>query len=67
MGKLRDTFLFPVRMAGAGARIGGRIAIGSVGFVLMAAGLLLTFDFSHPYLGVPIFLVGLLLLVKAIF
>ena len=67
MEKAKNPLFLPLRMAGAIVRIGGRITIGSVGFVMMAAGLLLTFDLPYPYIGVPLLLIGSLLLVKAIF
>ena len=57
----------------AGAQVGGVagrpviVTIGAAGFVLMGAGLLLLEPFQILWLGIPIFLVGLLLLVKAIF
>ena len=67
MEKVKNALFFPLRMAGSIVRIGGRITIGSVGFVMMGAGLLLTIDLPYPYLGVPLLLIGTLLLVKAIF
>ena len=67
MEKVKNTLFLPLRLAGAVVRIGGRITIGSVGFVMMAAGLLLTIDLPYPVLGVPLLLIGTLLLVKAIF
>ena len=63
----KNPLFLPFRMAGAIVRIGGRITIGSVGFVMMGAGLLLINPLPYPYLGIPLLLVGLLLLVKAIF
>jgi len=67
MSDWRDVLAFPFRMAGALVRIAGRITIGSVGFVLMGAGLLLIEPLHLLYLGIPFFVVGLLLLAKAIF
>jgi hypothetical protein len=67
MADWKDVLAFPFRAAGGIVRIAGRITIGSVGFVLMGGGLLLMEPLRILYLGIPIFLVGLLLLVKAIF
>jgi hypothetical protein len=64
---LKDILASPFRWAGALVRILGRVTIGAAGFVLMGAGLLLLEPFQILWLGIPIFLVGLLLLVKAIF
>jgi hypothetical protein len=65
--RLKDALSFPLRMAGALLRIGGRLTVGSVGFLLMGAGLLLVSPFRMPYAGIPLFLVGLLLLARAVF
>jgi len=67
MADWRDWLAFPFRPATAGVRIAGRITIGSVGFVLMGGGLLLIEPLHILYIGIPIFVIGLLLLVKAIF
>ncbi len=67
MADWRDFLAFPFRAAGAGVRIAGRITIGITGFVLMGGGLLLMEPLHVLYLGIPVFLVGMLLLVKAIF
>jgi hypothetical protein len=67
MERLKDALSFPMRLAGAFVRIGGRITVGSVGFLLMGAGLLLISPFGMPYLGIPVFLAGLLLLARAVF
>ena len=67
MEKVKNTLFFPLRMAGAIVRVGGRITIGSVGFVMMGGGLLLIDPIPYPVIGIPLLLVGLLLLVKAIF
>ncbi|HEX7900413.1 MAG TPA: hypothetical protein VF950_21775 [Planctomycetota bacterium] len=67
MAEIRDILGFPFKMAGAFVRIAGRITIGSVGFVLMGAGLLCVSPLQIWWAGVPLLLVGLLLLVKAIF
>ncbi len=67
MARLKEALSFPLRAAGAILRIGGRITVGSVGFVLMGAGLLLISPLHMPYAGIPLFLVGLLLLARAVF
>lgn len=67
MADWRDWLAFPFRAATAGVRIAGRITVGAVGFLLMGGGLLLLDLFSIYYLGIPLFIVGLILLVKAIF
>lgn len=67
MADLKDILASPFRWAGALVRILGRVTIGAAGFVLMGAGLLLLEPFQILWLGIPIFLVGLLLLAKAIF
>ena len=53
MERLKDALSFPMRLAGAFVRIGGRITVGSVGFLLMGAGLLIQ-------LAVVVFLFGLI-------
>ena len=67
MADWRDWLAFPFRAATAGVRIAGRITMGSVGFVLMGGGLLLIEPLHILYFGIALFLIGLLLLVKAIF
>ena len=67
METLKNVLLFPFRAAAALARIAGRITVGILGFVLMGGGLLLIEPIHRPYIGAPLFLVGLLLLVKSIF
>ncbi|HZE96857.1 MAG TPA: hypothetical protein VE981_07515 [Planctomycetota bacterium] len=67
MADWKDFLAFPFRAATAGVRIMGRITFGITGFVLMGGGLLLMSPMNIYYLGIPIFLVGLLLLVKSIF
>jgi hypothetical protein len=67
MADWRDWLALPFRAATAGVRIAGRITIGSVGFFLMGGGLLLIEPLRILYIGIPLFLIGLLLLVKAIF
>ena len=63
----KDWLAFPLRAAGGLVRVAGRISIGATGFVLMGGGLLLVEPLGILYLGIPLFLIGLLLLVKAIF
>jgi hypothetical protein len=67
MADWRDWLAFPFRAATAGVRIAGRITIGIVGFLIMGGGLILIEPFGISYVGIPLLLVGLLLLVKAIF
>ena len=67
MAEIRDILGFPFKMAGTFVRIAGRVTIGSVGFVMMGAGLLCISPMQMAWLGIPLLLVGLLLLVKAIF
>ena len=57
---LKDFIFMPMRIM-------GRLIIGSTGFALMGGGLLAMDLFGLAIVGVPVFLVGLLLLVKAIF
>jgi hypothetical protein len=64
----KDVVLFPLRIAGAFMKISGRITIGAVGFVLMGAGLLAISPLHFPlYVGLPVIVIGLLLLVRAVF
>jgi len=67
MERLREILAFPLRAAGALLRIAGRLATGTVGFLLMGAGLLLISPLGMPGLGIPALLAGLLLLARAIF
>ncbi len=67
MADWKDWLAFPFTAAGAMVRIMGRITIGITGFVLMGGGLLLMEPLHILYLGIPLFVIGLLLLVKAIF
>ncbi len=67
METLRKVLGMPFRAAGAFVKIAGRIAVGATGFVLMGAGLLLIEPLGILYLGLPVVLVGFLLIVKAIF
>ena len=67
MANLGEILGLPFKIAGAFVRVAGRITIGSLGFVLMGAGLLLISPLGLWWAGLPLFLIGLLLLVKAIF
>jgi hypothetical protein len=67
MADWRDVLAFPFRAAGAMVRIAGRITIGITGLVIMAGGLLLISPLGIHYVGIPLLIIGLLLLVKAIF
>jgi hypothetical protein len=67
METLKNILAAPFRAVGACVRIAGRITIGITGFVLMGGGLLLLSPLGLWWAGVPLLLVGLLLLVKAIF
>jgi hypothetical protein len=63
----KDWLALPARCAGALVAIVGRFSIGAAGFLLMGGGLLLVEPLGIFYLGIPLLLVGLLLLVKAVF
>lgn len=67
MERLKNWLAFPGRTAGLLVRAAGRITVGAVGILLMAAGLALLDVLGRPYLGIPLFTVGLILLVKAVF
>ena len=67
MADWRDWLALPFRAATAMVRIAGRITIGITGFALMGGGLLLIEPLHILYIGIPLFVIGLLLLVKAIF
>jgi hypothetical protein len=67
MANLGEILGFPFKIAGAFVRVAGRITIGSLGFILMGAGLLLISPLGLWWAGLPLLAVGLLLLVKAIF
>ncbi len=67
MEKWTDWLALPFRAVGALVRIAGRITIGIVGFLIMGGGLLCVSPLGLWYVGVPLLIVGLLLLVKAIF
>ncbi len=65
--EFKDIFLAPLRGAGMMAKIMGRITVGIVGFVLMGGGLLLIEPLNLMAAGIPVFLVGLVLTIRAIF
>ena len=67
MERWTDWLALPFRTAGALVKIAGRITIGALGFVIMGGGLLCVSPLGLWYVGVPLLIVGLLLLVKAIF
>ena len=68
MGDWRDAVFFPLKVAGAIAKITGRVTIGITGFVMMGGGLLLISPLHVPlYVALPIIAVGLLLLARAVF
>jgi len=58
--KIKDLLFLPMRIA-------GRITVGAVGFVLMGGGLFLMDPMGLAIAGIPLFLVGFVLLLKAIF
>lgn len=60
MKGLKDFVFTPLRIA-------GRFLVGSLGFLLMGAGLFVIDVAGFPVGGIPLFLVGLLLLIKALF
>ena len=57
---LTDFVFLPLRAA-------GRIMIGSAGFLIMGGGLFLLDVIALPIVGIPIFILGFLLLLKAVF
>ncbi len=59
-----DWLLGPFRVFSLGARIGLRITIGIVGFLLMGGGIL-AIDFIGWAIGLPILIVGGILTLKA--
>ncbi len=67
MERWTDWVALPFRAAGALVRIAGRITIGVVGFAFMGGGLLCISPLGLWYVGLPLLVVGLLLLVRAIF
>jgi len=68
MGDWRDAVFFPLKIAGAVAKITGRVTIGITGFLLMGGGLLLISPMHMPlWAALPIIAVGLLLLARAVF
>lgn len=67
METLKKILLFPFTAAGTFVRIAGRITAGVAGFVLMGAGLALLDMLGLPAVGVPIFVLGFLLTLRAVF
>lgn len=67
MERWTDWLALPFRAATALVRITGRITIGILGFAIMGGGLLCISPLGLWYVGAPLLIVGLLLLVKAIF
>jgi hypothetical protein len=63
----KDIFSAPFKVAGFGAKVFGRIVIGIVGFIFMGAGLLLISPLDLMVAGLPVFAIGLILTVRAIF
>ncbi len=59
--------LFPVTLSKMLIRIMGRVMVGAIGFLLMAAGLFLIEPLHLPIIGIPLVLIGLVLTVKAVF
>ncbi|MDP6959298.1 MAG: hypothetical protein QF645_10865 [Planctomycetota bacterium] len=58
---------FPVTVSKVLIRILGRVVVGAIGFLLMAAGLFLIEPIQIPIVGIPLLLVGLFLTIKAVF
>jgi len=63
----KGTFLGSVRAAWTSTRIAIRIGIGVGGIVLMSLGLLLIEPYGLLAIGIPLVLVGLACVVRAIF
>jgi hypothetical protein len=59
--------LFPIDLATLVVRIAGRITAGVVGFVLMGGGLFLIEPLHLAAVGIPLFILGLLLTLRAVF
>ena len=58
---------FPITISKVLIRIMGRVVVGAIGFLLMAAGLFLIEPIQIPIVGIPVLLIGLVLTVKAVF
>jgi hypothetical protein len=68
MADWKDYLFFPLKAAGAAARIAGRVTIGITGFLLMGFGLLLLSPLHVPlWIALPVIAIGLLLLARAVF
>jgi hypothetical protein len=68
MADWKDWLFFPLKAAGAFAKIAGRVTIGITGFALMGLGLLLISPLHVPlWIALPIIAVGLLLLARSVF
>lgn len=67
MDVLKKILLFPFTFAGTIVSIAGRITAGIVGFLLMGAGLCLIDLVNLPIAGIPVFVIGLLLAIRAVF
>ncbi len=58
---------FPLTISRILVRILGRVVVGAIGFLLMAAGLFLIEPIQIPIVGIPLLLIGLVMTVKAVF
>ena len=58
---------FPMTISKVLIRILGRVIVGAMGFLLMAAGLFLIEPIQIPIVGIPLLLFGLILTIKAVF
>lgn len=67
METVKKVLLAPFRAAGFLVRITGRIVAGAAGFVMMGGGLFLTDPLHLPAVGIPLFVIGLLLTLRAVF
>lgn len=67
MSTLKKVLLAPFTFAGAIVSIAGRITAGIIGFLLMGGGLCLIDLVNLPVAGIPVFIVGFLLAVRAVF
>jgi len=67
MKTLLKILFFPVTVSKVLIRILGRVVVGALGFLLMAAGLFLIEPIQIPIVGIPLLLVGLFLTAKAVF
>lgn len=65
--EMKEVLLVPVRAATALMKVLGRMVLGVVGFALMSGGLLLMDPFGQVVIGLPLVLVGLVCVIRAIF